>query len=174
MRTDCLDLVEGWEVLVSDTGPLISLESLPTGFQWIRSILDRLIIPPTVLDEVAHPYEGRQAFLEETGLRRLIEVRRPETLSRKTLASEWHVLDEGEQEAIALARELEYPLLIEETAGRRVAKSLGCEVSGIAGLIDRARQDDFLSFAEATEMWRILLKENRISESLYQSLMQDE
>lgn len=159
---------------MSDTGPLISLESLPTGFQWIRSILDRLIIPPTVLDEIAHPYEGRQAFLEETGLRRLIEVRRPETLSRKTLASEWHVLDEGEQEAIALARELEYPLLIEETAGRRVAKSLGCEVSGIAGLIDRARQDDFLSFAEATEMWRILLKENRISESLYQSLMQDE
>jgi predicted nucleic acid-binding protein len=55
-----------------------------------------------------------------------------------------------------------------------VAKSLGCEVSGIAGLIDRARQDDFLSFEEATEMWRILLKKNRISESLYQSLVQNE
>jgi predicted nucleic acid-binding protein len=166
--------VEGWEVLVSDTGPLISLESLPTGFRWIRSILDRLIIPPTVLDEVAHPYEGRQAFLEEAGLRRPIEVRRPETRSKADPGSGWHVLDEGEQEAISLARELEYPLLIEETAGRRVAKSLGCEVSGIAGLIDRARQDDFLSFAEATEMWRILLKKNRISESLYQSLVQNE
>jgi predicted nucleic acid-binding protein len=159
---------------VSDTGPLISLESPPTGFQWIRSVLDRLIIPPTVLDEAAHPYEERQAFLEEAGLRRLIDVRRPETRSKADPGSGWHVLDEGEQEAISLARELEYPLLIEETAGRRVAKSLGCEVSGIAGLIDRARQDDFLSFAEATEMWRILLKKNRISESLYQSLVQDE
>jgi predicted nucleic acid-binding protein len=159
---------------VSDTGPLISLESPPTGFQWIRSVLDRLIIPPTVLDEAAHPYGGRQAFLEDTGLRRLIDVRRPETRSKADPGSGWHVLNEGEQEAISLARELEYPLLIEETAGRRVAKSLGCEVSGIAGLIDRARQDDFLSFAEATEMWRILLKKNRISESLYQSLVQDE
>jgi len=166
--------VEGWDVLVSDTGPLISLESPPTGFQWIRSVLDRLIIPPTVLDEAAHPYEERQAFLEEAGLRRLIDVRRPETRSKADPGSGWHVLDEGEQEAISLARELEYPLLIEETAGRRVAKSLGCEVSGIAGLIDRARQDDFLSFAEATEMWRILLKKNRISESLYQSPVQNE
>ncbi|CAM3517382.1 hypothetical protein [Salinibacter ruber] len=166
--------MEGWDVLVSDTGPLISLESPPTGFQWIRSVLDRLIIPPTVLDEAAHPYEERQAFLEEAGLRRLIDVRRPETRSKADPGSGWHVLDEGEQEAISLARELEYPLLIEETAGRRVAKSLGCEVSGIAGLIDRARQDDFLSFAEATEMWRILLKKNRISESLYQSPVQNE
>jgi predicted nucleic acid-binding protein len=166
--------VEGWDILVSDTGPLISLESLPAGFQWIRSILDQFIIPPTVLGEVAHPYGGRQAFLEDTGLRRLIEVRRPKTRLKADPGSGWHVLDEGEQEAIVLARELGHPLLIEETAGRRVAKSLGCEVSGVAGLIDRARQDDFLSFADAKEMWRILLRENRISESLYQSLVQNE
>jgi len=159
---------------VSDIGPLISLESRPTGFQWIRSILDRLIIPPTVLEEVAHPYEGRQAFLEEAELRRLIEVRRPEIRSKADPGSGGHVLDEGEQEAIALARELGDPLLIEEAAGRRVAKSLGCEALGAAGLIDRARQDDFLSFAEATEMWRILLRENWISESLYRSLVQNE
>lgn len=77
-------------------------------------------------------------------------------------------------ENFALARELGDPLLIEEAAGRRVAKSLGCEALGAAGLIDRARQDDFLSFAEATEMWRILLRENWISESLYRSLVQNE
>lgn len=159
---------------MSDTGPLISLESLPTGFRWIRPILDRLIIPPTVLDEVAHPYEGRQAFLEEAGLRRLIEVRRPETRSKADPGSGWHVLDEGEQEAISLARELEYPLLIEETAGRRVARSLGCEISGTAGLIDRARQENLLSLTEAERMWMVLLEKNRISESLYQSLVQDE
>jgi predicted nucleic acid-binding protein len=166
--------VEGWDVLVSDTGPLISLESLPAGFQWIRSVLDRLIIPPTVLGEVAHPYAGRQAFLEDTGLRRLIEVRRPETRSKADPGTGWHMLDEGEQEAISLARELEYLLLIEETAGRRVARSLGCEISGTAGLIDRARQENFLSLTEAERMWEVLLEENRISESLYQSLVQDD
>lgn len=82
------------------------------------------------------------------------------------------MLDEGEQDAIALARELEIPLLIEERAGRRVARKLGCNVSGIAGLIDRAREEHLLSPAEAKRMWRILLAENRIPESLYESLVQ--
>lgn len=161
------------EILVSDTGPLISLESIPAGFQWIRSVLDRLIIPPTVLKEVAHPYEGRQAFPEETGLRRLAEVRRPRARSRADLGTGWEVLDEGEQEAIALARELGTPLLIEERAERRMARNLGCDVSGIAGLIDRTRQENPLSFAEAKRMWKILPKKNRIPESLYQSLVQN-
>ena len=159
---------------MSDTGPLISLESIPTGFQWIHSVLDQLILPPTVLDEVARPYKGRQAFLKETGLRGLIEVQRSGTRSGTDPASGWEVLDEGEQDAIALARELKVPLLIEERAGRRVARKLGCNVSGIAGLIDRARKERLLSPAEAKRMWRILLEENRIPESLYQSLVHGE
>ena len=159
---------------MSDTGPLISLESIPTGFQWIHSVLDQLILPPTVLGEVDRPYEGRQAFLNETGLRSLVEVQRPKTRSGEDLVSGWEALDEGEQDAIALARELKVPLLIEERAGRRVARKLGCEVSGIAGLIDRARKERLLSPSEAKRMWRILLEENRIPESLYQSLVQGE
>lgn len=166
--------MEDWEVLVSDTGPLISLESIPAGFQWIRSVLDQLIVPPAVLEEVARPYEGQQAFLAETGLRSLLEVRRPATRSTANPVPEWEVLDEGEREAIALARELGKPLLIEERAGRRVARDLGCDVSGIAGLIDRARQADLLSLAEAKRMWRVLLEKSRIPESLYQSLVRDQ
>lgn len=130
--------------------------------------------PSDVLDEVARPYKGRQAFLKETGLRGLIEVQRPGTRSGTDPASGWEVLDEGEQDAIALARELKVPLLIEERAGRRVARKLGCNVSGIAGLIDRAREERLLSPAEAKQMWRILLEENRIPKSLYQSLVHGE
>lgn len=113
--------MEDWDVLVSDTGPLISLESIPGGFQWICSVLNRLIIPPVVLEEVARPYEGQEAFLAETGLRSLVEVRRPGTRSTVDPVPEWEVLDDGEQAAIALARELGAPLLIEERAGRRRA-----------------------------------------------------
>lgn len=163
-----------WDTVVSDTGPLISLETLPAGFERIQSILTHLIIPPSVLDEVARPYGGRRAFLDETGLRRLIEVQRPEGRWKRDPGSGWEVLDEGEQDAIALARELEIPLLIEERAGRRVARNLGCDVSGIAGLIDRARQENLLSPEEAKRMWRTLLEENRIPESLYQSLVHGE
>jgi len=40
--------------------------------------------------------------------------------------------------------------------------------------VDRARKERLLSPSEAKRMWRILLEENRIPESLYQSLVQGE
>ena len=39
--------------IVSNTGPLISLEKLRQGYDFIRQLYDMLIIPPGVLDEVA-------------------------------------------------------------------------------------------------------------------------
>ena len=39
--------------IVSNTGPLISLEKLRQGYDFIRQLYDTIIIPPSVLDEVA-------------------------------------------------------------------------------------------------------------------------
>ena len=39
--------------IVSNTGPLISLEKLRQGYDFIRQLYDTIIIPPGVLDEVA-------------------------------------------------------------------------------------------------------------------------
>jgi len=38
--------------IVSNTGPLILLEKLRPGYDFIRQLYDTLIIPPGVLDEV--------------------------------------------------------------------------------------------------------------------------
>ena len=38
--------------VVSDTGPLISLERLTDGFAFIRRLYDQIVIPPAVLEEV--------------------------------------------------------------------------------------------------------------------------
>ena len=38
--------------IVSNTGPLISLEKLRQGYDFIRQLYDTIIIPPGVLDEV--------------------------------------------------------------------------------------------------------------------------
>jgi len=62
--------------IVSNTGPLISLEKLQQGYDFIRQLYDTIIIPPSVLDEVA---EGQvvtpQAYVQHYGIVDLIEVR---------------------------------------------------------------------------------------------------
>ena len=44
-------------------------------------------------------------------------------------------LDEGEAEAIQLARELQATIIIDERRGRRIAKSLGLKVRGTLGIL---------------------------------------
>ena len=51
--------------IVSNTGPLISLEKMNRGYDFIRRLYTTLIIPPAVLAEVAaDQFEVPQAYLE--------------------------------------------------------------------------------------------------------------
>ena len=54
--------------IVSNTGPLISLEKLRQGYDFIRQLYDTIIIPPGVLDEVAEgQFATPQAYLQHYG-----------------------------------------------------------------------------------------------------------
>ena len=61
--------------IVSDTGPLISLEKLTDGFRFIRTLYDQIIVPPAVLEEVAFHEDHPGAYLERHGIVDLVEVR---------------------------------------------------------------------------------------------------
>ena len=55
--------------IVSNTGPLISLEKLRQGYDFIRQLYDTIIIPLGVLDEVAEgQFATPQAYLQHYGL----------------------------------------------------------------------------------------------------------
>jgi predicted nucleic acid-binding protein len=55
-------------------------------------------------------------------------------------------LDGGEAEAISLALELQAEwILLDERDGRKVAKSLGLQVTGVLGVLLRAKQSGELS-----------------------------
>jgi predicted nucleic acid-binding protein len=82
-------------------------------------------------------------------------------------------LDEGEAEAIALALQKRADwLLLDERDARRVAKSLGLKVTGVLGILLKARLDGQLpSLREAMERLRDLA-DFRIGAGLYTELLQ--
>jgi len=155
--------------IVSNTGPLISLEKLRQGYDFIRQLYDTIIIPPGVLDEVAEgQFTTPQAYLQHYGIVDLIEV---QAVSRSEHLPEAARLHVGEAQAIQLARELALPLLIEETVGRRVARGLGISISGLAGQILKAFRQRSLTAQEARDKLQELFQAGRINRKIYEALL---
>lgn len=155
--------------IVSDTGPLISLEKLSQGYDFIRQLYDKLIIAPAVLEEVAAgQFATPEEYLQHYGISDLIEVR---TVSQPHELPEAERLHEGETQAIQLALELQLPLLIEETIGRRIAQSVGIQISGIAGQIIKALRQDLIAATEAQNKLSELLRAGRMTRKIYETLL---
>lgn len=155
--------------IVSNTGPLISLEKMNHGYEFIRRLYTTLIIPPAVLAEVAaDQFEVPQAYLEHYEIVDLIEIRE---VTRHSQLPEMDRLHPGEIEAIQLALDLQLPLLIEETAGRRVAQQVGLRISGIAGQIIKAFRQDLLSATESRSHLGALFQTGRINRKIYDTLI---
>ncbi len=81
------------------------------------------------------------------------------------------LLHRGEIQAIRLAFELNTTLLIEETAGRRVASQLGIHISGIAGQVIKAFRQNLISAEETYSKLNELLKAGRINYKIYDALV---
>ncbi|MEO1087453.1 MAG: hypothetical protein AAFY88_24710, partial [Acidobacteriota bacterium] len=111
--------------VVSDTGPLITLEKLPGGFELLRRLQEKILIPEQVMQELTDGFESADAYLKQYGVSDLIEVIPIDLPSELDLSE----LDPGEAAAIALAESRHLPLLIEERAGRSVAGDRGLKIS---------------------------------------------
>lgn len=160
-------MVDGSRVIVCDTGPLISLEKLTGGYAFIRKLYDRLLIPPTVLRELVQgQFENADAYLDHFNVADLFHVEHPTADAPPETAS----LDEGERQAIALALERRLPLLIEEEAGRTVARHLGLRISGIAGQLLKAVRVNVLPTAEASAKLDQLHRAGRINQRVFSAV----
>ena len=155
--------------IVSNTGPLISLEKLRQGYDFIRQLYDTIIIPPSVLDEVTEgQFATPHAYLQHYGIVDLIEVH---SVARHEQLPEAARLHGGEVQAIQLAQALALPLLIEETVGRRVAQRLGISISGIAGQIITAFRHGIITAQEARHKLPELFQTGRINRKIYEALL---
>ena len=153
--------------IVSDTSPLISLEKIDGGYMLFRQLYDKVLVPPAVLRELAAgPFESEEAYLSHFGIDDLLQVETPKHSERE----ETEHLDPGEREAIALALECDLPLLIEEEAGRTLARELGIRISGIAGQILQAVREEIISADRANRMLIALKRKGRINQQVFESV----
>jgi predicted nucleic acid-binding protein len=124
------------QVIISDTSPLRALGHLGH-MEWLQELFHRIHLPPAVAAELRHP-PSSLAVVDVSAWRFLV-VQSP---SNRQRVSEFRLrLDAGEAEALALAEELHADLiLVDELAGREVARQCGFPVLGTLGILVRAKQ----------------------------------
>lgn len=153
--------------IVSDTSPLISLEKVDGGYKFLRKLYDKVLVPPAVLRELAAgPFASEEVYLSHFGIYDLLRIEKPERSERE----ETEHLDPGEREAIALALEFDLPLLIEEEAGRTLARELGIRISGIAGQILQAVREGIIGAGRGNRMLVALKGKGRINQRVFENV----
>ena len=157
------------ESIVSNTGPLITLEKLPDGYAFIRKLYRKLLVPPEVAQEVSQPVGSVERYLQQYQVADLFEISRVNGIAA---IPEIDRLDAGEIMAISLAVERQSELLIEEINGRRIASAAGIAVSGIAGQIGRACRNGLIDKQEAEDKLRILFVRGRINREVYRLVVE--
>lgn len=156
--------------IVSDTGPLISLEKLSVSYGWMQQIYGRILIPNVVAQELYQAmFPNWDAYRNHYGIRDFIVV---VDMTDMAAFPGCERLDIGERQAIQLAWQKDLPLLIEEEQGRQVAQALGLKFSGLAGQIVKAYRNQIISLTTAQTSLAELLKAGRIGKRLYAGLLE--
>ena len=124
-----------------DSGPLIAL-AIVGELRVLQHLYARAVVPDAVLSEIlAGPVErpGARDIQSASWLERVQLDSPPEPLLIKELGA-------GEAEAIALAARLEGAVILDERAGRRIAREVyGLQVRGTVGILAAAKRAGHLS-----------------------------
>jgi uncharacterized protein len=125
--------------IVSNTGPIIGLAKIGQ-LGLLKKLAPKIFIPPFVHKELFGRI-GPETIEIEGALGEFIKVS-PIRNSDPTLEKVLAELDEGERQAIVLARsfEDEVLLLMDDYAGRKAARKIHLVVTGIMGLLLSAKE----------------------------------
>ena len=123
-------------IIISDTSPITSLLAV-NHIHLLKDMYGLVTIPQGVRQELLR-VESRRTEIENLLSEGWLQVKPiiDQELFKKIFAD----LDQGESEAITLGLELRADLiLIDETKGRRMAKSYGLQVTGLVGVLMEAK-----------------------------------
>jgi len=131
-------------ILVCNAGPVIALAKIDR-LSLLESLATSVSIPEIVFHEIlAKPGVENERILQAT--RTFLKVIPSATQTTSQLTTAIRQLDSGESQVIALASS-DLPLataLLDDAAGRRVARKLGIPIMGFAGLLLAAKERHLL------------------------------
>jgi uncharacterized protein len=129
--------------VASDTGPVIALAKVDC-LGLLKALYGAVLIPPAVHRELLAKL-GSEVSRIDHALNDFLQVAPLPSLTPE-VERLTQGLGLGEQQAIALAVLAKSTLLlIDDRAGRRVAAELGISVTGVVGVLIRAKQDGLIS-----------------------------
>jgi len=128
-------------IVVSDAGPLIALAKVDQ-LGLLQQLFDEACIPLAVYRELFAKL-GPESIRLEDALQSFLQVAPSPTLS-PAVAKATSRLHPGEREAIALAFERKALLLADDQMGRNAARWLGLAVTGVVGVLLRAKEAEIL------------------------------
>lgn len=154
-------------IVVSDSGPLISL--MKGGqLEVLHSLYGEVLIPEAVFSELTtnSRYEDEAERIKNCEFIKVVEVEDRKAVSLLQRATG---LDLGESEAIVFADNNDADvLLIEEDAGRQVAKKMRIHVRGSIGVLLYGFDKNVLTASDVDAALEGMKKaERRISKDLY-------
>lgn len=156
-------------VVVSDTSPLSNLFKI-NRLALLREVFGKVVLPEAVFQELLE-LQKRGVDISEITQADWIEV---VAVRDKTLANSYKqsILDDGESEAIVLAKELSADYLImDEALGRKIAEATGVKIIGLLGVLRDAKKLGLISEVRPImdELRRVA--RFRISDSLYSLIL---
>jgi len=155
-------------IVVSDTSVICNLFFI-SHLDLLSKLFENVIIPPKVLAELIE-LEKFGYDIEPITTASFLRVETPE--NKKLIAKLMVELDEGEAEAIALALELNADLiLIDETKGRSIAQNVGLEITGLLGILLRAKQNGLIPKVKPVLDDLINISNFFISNKVYQLIL---
>ena len=124
-------------IIVADTGPLIALARLEQ-LALLTSLFSAVHIPRTVLTEATAKRDYADA--EPIHAFAIAHAQIGETVDTPLAQSLLSLLDEGETQALVLAKQLGCGVLMDEKRGRQVARHHGVPVVGVLGVLLQAKR----------------------------------
>jgi predicted nucleic acid-binding protein len=132
-------------IVVSDTSPVLNLARIGR-LELLPSLYHQVLIPSAVFEELTASKTELPPAIDFASLPWLIVATAKDQNRVRKLRED---LDPGEAEAIVLAIENRADLLlVDERRGRRTAVAAGLSVTGLLGVVARAKQAGMIELAK--------------------------
>lgn len=149
-------------MIVSDSTTLIILFDM-NRVELLYNLFQKIYLPQSVFDEINFKNEIKLPHYME-----IVSLQKSELLHSLNL-----LLDRGESEAIALAKERELALIIDEKKGRKIAQNMNIRIIGLLGIIYLNIKKDFITQEEAQLFLDTAIKNGyRIHQKLIRDMFQ--